>query len=103
MTVAEGRAKVETTHVEGSDTRHNVFLFALSTCGWCARTRDFLEENEIDYDYIYVDQLKGEEREEALEELKKWTSRRAFPTVVVDEDDVLVGLDKDKLRESLDL
>ena len=94
---------METTHVEGSDSRHDVFLFALSTCGWCARTRDFLEENKIDYDYIYVDLLTGEEREEALSELEKWTPRRAFPTVVIDQDDVLVGLDKDKLRKSLDL
>jgi glutaredoxin len=94
---------MEITTVEGTNNAHKVMLFALSTCGWCRRTRQFFEDNDIAYDYIYVDLLTGDPRREVLEELKKWTSRRAFPTVVIDEDQVLVGLDEDKLRKALEL
>jgi glutaredoxin-like protein NrdH len=94
---------MRTTHVEGSKSGHKVFLFALSTCGWCRRTREFFEANDVPYDYIYVDLLTGDERREVLDELAKWTERRAFPTVIVDEKQVLVGLDENQLRKALDL
>ena len=51
----------------------------------------------------YVDLTTGDERSEVLEELGKWTQRRAFPTVVVDDDQVLVGLDENQLRKALDI
>lgn len=94
---------LDITTVEGTNDSNQVFLFALSTCGWCRRTREFLEANQIAYDYIYVDLLKGAEREEALSEMKKYTERQAFPTIVINDDDVLVGLDEDKLKKALDL
>ena len=94
---------LDITTVEGINNNNQVFLFALSTCGWCRRTREFLETNQVAYDYIYVDLLKGAEREEALAEMKKWTERQAFPTIVINNDDVLVGLDEDKLRKALNL
>ena len=94
---------MKTTTVEGSRNTPKVFLFALSTCGWCRRTREFFEANDVPYEYIYVDLLTGDERSEALEEMAKWTQRRAFPTIVVAEDEALVGLDEDKLRKALGL
>ncbi len=93
---------MQTTHVEGPHNSTKVFLFALSTCGWCRKTREFLETNGIEYDYIYVDLLKGDERKEALDELRKWTPRQAFPTIIIGEE-VLVGLDEGKLRGALGL
>jgi glutaredoxin-like protein NrdH len=94
---------METTTVEGTNSTHKVLLFALSTCGWCRRTRQFLEEKGVAYDYIYVDLLTGDPRREVLAELKKWTTRRAFPTIVIDEDEVQTGLDKEKLEKALEL
>ncbi|NLS76756.1 MAG: glutaredoxin family protein [Chloroflexi bacterium] len=93
---------MNTTHVPGTRSNRQVFLFALSTCGWCRRTREFLEANGVEYTYIYVDLLKGDERKEALDEMRKWTPRQAFPTIIVGEE-VLVGLDEDKLRGALGL
>ena len=94
---------MQTKSVEGSANGHKVFLFALSTCGWCRRTREFLESNDIGYEYIYVDLLMGDERREALSEMAKWSSSRAFPTMVIDDSEVLVGLDEAKLRKALGL
>jgi glutaredoxin-like protein NrdH len=76
-----------------------VFLYALSTCGWCRKTKRFLDENKIDYDFIDVDLLSSAEREQVERELAKYNPRRSFPTVVVDGKDVVVGFDEDRLHE----
>ena len=49
-------------HVEGQD-KGNLVLFALSTCGWCKKTRALIEDIGASYDYVYVDLEKGKERE----------------------------------------
>ncbi|MBE2899860.1 glutaredoxin family protein [Methanothermobacter thermautotrophicus] len=87
-------------HVEGTE-RGSVRLFALSTCGWCKKTRELLEELGVAYDYIYVDLLEGEERENIIEELKKWNPSLSFPTLVIDDEDVVVGFDPLSIKSSL--
>ena len=78
----------------------NVMLFALSTCGWCRKTRQFLDDHKVAYDCVYVDLLEGEEKERVLAEVRKWNPSTSFPTVVVD-GRVVVGFREDKLREAL--
>ena len=80
-----------------------VMLYALSTCGWCKKTRSFLDDNGVKYDYVYVDLLKGEEREKVLEEVSRWNPRRSFPTVVIDDTQSVAGFKEDRLREVLGL
>ena len=48
-------------HVTGKD-KGKIMLYALSTCIWCKKTKEFLSSVGVAYDYIYVDLLKGEER-----------------------------------------
>ena len=80
-----------------------VKLFALSTCGWCKKTRQFLDDHDVDYEYEYVDLLTGAEKEECVAELLRWNPRRSFPTVVIDDKVVVVGFKEDRLREALGL
>ncbi|WP_432703632.1 glutaredoxin family protein [Methanothermobacter thermautotrophicus] len=87
-------------HVEGTE-RGSVRLFALSTCGWCKRTRELLEELGAAYDYIYVDLLEGEERENVIEELKRWNPSLSFPTLVINDEEVVVGFDPLSIKSSL--
>ena len=47
---------------ESSD--QGVTLYALSTCGWCKMTRGWLDDNDVQYECIYVDHLPKEERKE---------------------------------------
>jgi len=37
----EGRIIVVVVKVEGEKKEHNVFLYTLSTCGWCKKTKEF--------------------------------------------------------------
>jgi glutaredoxin len=83
-------------------TLKKVKLYALSTCGWCKKTKRFLDENNVDYEYEYVDLLSGAERARVMGEVERWNPRRTFPTVVVD-GKVVVGFKEDRLREVLGL
>jgi glutaredoxin-like protein NrdH len=78
-------------------------LYALSTCGWCKKTRRFLDDHNVTYDYVYVDLLEGEEKEQVLDEVRKWNPRCSFPTVVVDDSEVVAGFKEDRLQEVLGL
>lgn len=77
-------------------------LYTLSTCVHCSATKRFLREHGIDYDYVDVDLLDGQEREKVREELMKVSGGFRFPTIVVGKN-VIVGFYEDKLREALGL
>jgi glutaredoxin len=87
-------------HVDGED-KGKIVLFALSTCQWCRKTRLLLEELKVDFNYIYVDLLEGEERSEIIEEVKKYNPQLSFPTLVLDDGDVIVGFNEEGIREAL--
>jgi len=80
-----------------------VKLYALSTCGWCKKARRFLDAHNVDYQCEYVDLLIGAERARCMAELERWNPRRSFPTVVVDDTEVVVGFKEGRLREVLGL
>jgi len=80
-----------------------VKLYALSTCGFCKKAKQFLESVEILYECDDVDLLLGEEKERAREELARLNPRRSYPTLLIDEEEVVVGFDEEKLREVLGL
>lgn len=87
-------------HVEGQN-KGKVVLFALSTCGWCKKTRALIEDLDADYEYVYVDLTKGEEREEAVEMVKKWNPQMSFPTLVINDDKTIVGFKEEEIKEAL--
>lgn len=87
-------------HVDG-ENKGKVVLFALSTCGWCKKTRMLLEDMGIEFNYIYVDLLSGDERSEVVNEVQKWNSQLSFPTVVINDENVIVGFKEDELKEKL--
>jgi glutaredoxin len=82
---------------------HKVMLYALSTCIWCKRTRQFLDENHVPYDYVYVDVLDREAKKQMLAEIRRWNKHESFPTIVIDGEKVLVGFEEERLREALGL
>ena len=83
-----------------SDT--SVKLYALSTCGHCRKTKKLLDDNNVCYKCVDVDQTHGEEREAMVEEVKKYNPRCTFPTLIVGET-VIVGFREDKIKELLKL
>ena len=80
-----------------------VRFFALSTCGWCKKTKRFLDAHNVDYEIDYVDLLSRAEKTRVMAEMERWNPRRTFPTVVVDDSEVVIGFKEDRLREVLGL
>ena len=76
-------------------------LYALSTCGWCARTKDLLRELGVDFDYMYVDLLEDHEQHTVLNEIEKWNPKGSFPTLVIRDKKSIVGFREEEIREAL--
>jgi glutaredoxin-like protein NrdH len=89
---------IKMNHVKG-DKKGSVVLYALSTCQWCKKTKDLLEELKVDYYYIYVDMADNKELEKIKKELKKYNPAFSFPTLVLNEEDSIIGFDEEKIRE----
>ncbi len=83
---------------------NKVFIYALSTCSHCKRTKNFLDACNVGYDFVDVDLCQGQEREETIEKVKEYNPRLTFPTVVIDDGKkVIVGFKEDELKEALGL
>jgi len=87
-------------HVAGKDTG-KVMLYALSTCGWCRKTKQLLSDLGVAYDFVYVDLLQGKEREEAISTIKKWNPATSFPTLVINDSKCIVGFDENDIKKEL--
>lgn len=79
----------------------NVKVYALSTCIHCKNTKKYLDELGVEYECVHVDELTGDDRKAAVDEVKKHNPAASFPTVVIGEDCVVVGYKKDELKKHL--
>jgi len=87
-------------HVAGKK-KGKVMLYALSTCGWCKKTKALFSELGVEYDYTDVDLLKGDERNEALKIISKFNPEGNFPTIIINDRKCIVGFKEDDIREAL--
>lgn len=88
-----------TIHVAGQN-KGKIILYALSTCIWCRKTRELLDQLGVEYDYVHLDELQGEEKTKATEEVKALNPRCSFPTLAIN-GACIVGYHEDQVREAL--
>ena len=55
----------------------------------------------VEYDYEYVDQLQGDEREKPIKAVSCWNPRCNFPTMVMDNKKCIIGYREREIREAL--
>jgi glutaredoxin len=91
----------EWTHVDGED-KGKIRLYALSTCGWCKKTKRFLNQLGVEYSYIDVDKLSKGEKSKIQQEVKRWNPMCSYPTIVLWDEKTVIGFDDDKLRKELE-
>ena len=77
-------------------------LYTLSTCSHCIRTKKFLKDCGIAFEFIDVDLLTGSERDRMLDEVRKLNPDCSFPTICIG-DTIIVGFNEEKLRKTLDI
>ena len=87
-------------HVKGKSKGH-VVLYALSTCGWCSKTKKLLNNLGVEYYYTDVDLLKEKERDEVMKIVRRYNSRGSFPTLVIDDNKCIVGYEEDEIKKEL--
>ena len=85
-------------HVSGKN-KGTVMLYALSTCGWCKRTKELLREMGVAFDYAYVDLLEGKEQDEAMNTVERFNPSGSFPTLVINDKKCIVGFREQEIRE----
>jgi glutaredoxin len=77
-------------------------LYSLSTCSHCKACKRFLGDCGIEYEFTDVDLLPDDMRTETLDEIKRLTSRCAFPTIIIGQK-VIVGFKEAEIKEALGL
>ena len=87
--------------VSGKNNEHKMLLYALSTCAWCKRVKDFLKDGDVEFEYVDVDHCSSEEREEIRKDILSRGGRISYPTIIIDDKIVITGFHADELREAL--
>jgi len=75
-------------------------LYALSTCSHCKSTKKLLSDCDVEFDYVEVDDLEGEERKAILADIKELNPRCSFPTIKINET-VIIGYKEKQIKEAL--
>lgn len=87
-------------HVKGKN-KGKIMLYALSTCGWCKKTKELLNKLGVEYSYIFVDLLNDNDKDKVMKDIEKWNSNLSFPTLVINNQKCIVGFKEDKIKEAL--
>lgn len=77
-----------------------VKMFTLSTCSHCKATKKFMNDNGINFDFVDVDLLQGDERKKILEEVMQYNPDKSFPTIIIG-DTIIIGFRESDIREAL--
>ena len=87
--------------VTGEKNQHKVVLYALSTCVWCKMTKQFLKDNNIEFEYVNVDLCEEDDKQKIRAEIQSKGGNLNYPTTIIDDKIVVTGFRKDQLKEAL--
>jgi glutaredoxin-like protein NrdH len=92
---------MQLSKVSGKNSKHKVLVYALSTCVWCKMTKQFLKDNDVDYEYIDVDLCDEEDKVKIRQHIQSKGGNLGYPTIIIDDNILITGFRKDKLKEAL--
>ncbi len=86
--------------VDGENDSHEWTIFTLSTCGWCKKCKQYLNDKNIKYRYVDIDKIDPSEKSKVLAYLREnyKPERISYPFVVCD-DKFVVGYDPTKYEK----
>ncbi len=94
---------MKTTKVEGKNNKHRVLMYALSTCAWCKRTKQFLKTNSVEFEFVDIDLCSEEDREKIRQDIIRHGGSLSYPTIIVDDQKVITGYDETRIKEALEI
>lgn len=74
-----------------------VRIYSTPTCPWCMRTKQFLKENNIEFEDIDVSTDQA-----AAEEMVHKSGQMGVPVLDIN-GGIIIGFDKEKIKEALGL
>jgi glutaredoxin-like protein NrdH len=80
----------------------NVKMYTLSTCSHCKAAKSLMDKCSVEYEFLDVDLLTGDEKKAALEEVRKLNKECTFPTIIIN-GKVIVGYREKDIKEALGL
>jgi glutaredoxin len=89
--------------VAGKNSKHKVFVYALSTCVWCKMTKQYLKDNGIEFEFVDVDLTTEPEKEKIRKEITSKGGSLSYPTTIIDDKIAVTGFRKDLLKKELEL
>ena len=81
-------------------TNEKIVLYALSTCSHCKSTKRLFSDCNVEYKYIEVDDLEGEERKAIIADIKELNPLCSFPTIKIN-DTIIVGYKEKLIKKAL--
>ena len=75
----------------------NVKVFSTPSCAYCTTLKEFLKNNNIEFDDIDVS-----ENETALTEMVKKSGQQSVPVIDID-GEIIIGFDKEKVVKLLNI
>ncbi len=77
-----------------------VFVYALSTCPWCRKAKQYFEENDVVFEAVDVDLLADDESDRLADEAFTLSGSRAYPVVKIGAE-VIVGYAPERYAQLL--
>jgi glutaredoxin len=87
-------------HVAGKKSK-KIVVYALSTCPWCRKAKNLLNELGVEYYFADVDLASDAEKQKLIETVRKWNPASSFPTIVLDDQKCIIGFKEDEIREAV--
>jgi glutaredoxin-like protein NrdH len=89
--------------VPGKNNKHKVLMYTLSTCAWCKKTKKFLKDNNIEYEYVDVDLSNDDDHEKIRNDILRRGGPISYPTIIIDDRKLITGYSEDEIKEALDI
>lgn len=75
--------------------RSRVFIYTLSTCAHCRAAQKLLKTLEVPYDFVDVDLLPDDQRQQCLAEMAQYNPTESFPTIIAGNLTIVGNLERD--------
>jgi glutaredoxin-like YruB-family protein len=75
-----------------------VTVYSTPTCPWCHKAKDFLKENNIEFE-----DKDTSADDKAREEMVEKSGQMSVPVIIVEGHKPIVGFDVDAIKKALDL
>ena len=78
-------------------------MYALSTCAWCKRTKQFLKSNSVEFEFVDIDLCDEDDKEKIRQDITNHGGSLSYPTIIVDDKRVITGYDEAQIKEALEI